>query len=43
MKLLGVKSISELHPGLVNTSDVDDLVPSSPGHPYARWPPNPNL
>ncbi|KAL2801076.1 FMN-dependent dehydrogenase-domain-containing protein [Aspergillus keveii] len=36
MKLIGVKNLSELHPGLVNTNNVDHLVPSSAGHPYAR-------
>lgn len=41
MKLIGVKDLSEVHPGLVNTSDVDYLVPSTPGHPYAKWRPRP--
>ncbi|KAL4888251.1 FMN-dependent dehydrogenase-domain-containing protein [Aspergillus ambiguus] len=39
MKLIGIKDLSEVHPGLVNTSDVDHLVPSGPGHPYAKWSP----
>ncbi|GES62813.1 hypothetical protein ATETN484_0008009600 [Aspergillus terreus] len=33
MKLIGIKNLSEVHPGLVNTLDVDYLVPSGPGHP----------
>jgi len=39
MKLLGIKDLSEVHPGLVNTSDVDHFVPSTEGHPYAKWRP----
>ncbi|KAF2215560.1 hypothetical protein CERZMDRAFT_34393 [Cercospora zeae-maydis SCOH1-5] len=39
MKLVGVKNLSEVHPGLVNTSDVDHLVPDSEEHSYARWRP----
>lgn len=38
MKLIGVKNLSEVHPGLVNTRDVDHLVPVGPEHPYAKWP-----
>lgn len=43
MKLLGIKDLSEVHPGLVNTLDVDHLVPSTPGHPYAKWSPKSRL
>lgn len=43
MKLIGIKNLSEVHPGLVNTSDIDHLVPSGPGHPYATWRPRANL
>ncbi|KAF2483898.1 FMN-dependent dehydrogenase-domain-containing protein [Neohortaea acidophila] len=39
MKLIGIKSLDEVHPGLVNTFDVDHLVPSTPDHPYAKWRP----
>lgn len=39
MKLIGIKDLTEVHPGLVNTSDVDYLVPSGPEHPYAKWRP----
>ncbi|KAK3676552.1 hypothetical protein LTR78_003828 [Recurvomyces mirabilis] len=44
MKLLGVRDLSEVHPGLVNTSDVDHLVPgpeAGEGYPYAKWRPRP--
>lgn len=43
MKLIGIKDLSEVHPGLVNTSDVDHLVPSGSEHPYAKWRPKANL
>lgn len=36
MRLNGITSLEEAHPGLVNTSDVDYLVPDSASHPYAR-------
>lgn len=39
MKLIGIKNLGEVHPGFVNTSDVDHLVPSGPEHPYAKWRP----
>ncbi|KAL8305393.1 hypothetical protein RB597_003771 [Gaeumannomyces tritici] len=41
MKLCGVTSIDQLHPGLVNTLALDPFIPSSMGHPYAKWPPEP--
>ncbi|KAK4645651.1 hypothetical protein QC761_203390 [Podospora bellae-mahoneyi] len=39
MKMCGVTSLEELHPGLVNTRAVDHLVPERVGeeHPYAKW------
>ena len=43
MKLVGIKDLSQVHPGLVNTGDVDHLVPSTAGHPYAKWRPKPRL
>lgn len=43
MKLIGIKDLSEVHPGLVNTSDVDHLVPFGSDHPYAKWRPKANL
>ncbi|KAK4172347.1 putative cytochrome b2, mitochondrial precursor [Triangularia setosa] len=38
MKMCGVTSLKELHPGLVNTRAVDHLVPDKVGeeHPYAK-------
>ncbi|KAL3470482.1 FMN-dependent dehydrogenase-domain-containing protein [Aspergillus californicus] len=43
MKLIGIKNLSEVHPGLVNTADVDHLVPSGPEHPYITWRPRSNI
>ncbi|KAK0319860.1 hypothetical protein LTR82_009195 [Friedmanniomyces endolithicus] len=43
MKLIGITNLSECHPGLVNTLDVDHLVPATDGHPYAKWRPKPWL
>ncbi|KAK1821384.1 hypothetical protein LTR12_004270, partial [Friedmanniomyces endolithicus] len=43
MKLIGITNLSECHPGLVNTLDVDHLVPATIGHPYAKWRLNPRL
>lgn len=43
MKLIGIKDLSQVHPGLVNTSDVDHLVPETEGHPYAKWRPRSRL
>ncbi|KAK0728075.1 FMN-dependent dehydrogenase [Lasiosphaeria miniovina] len=39
MRLCGVTSLDELHPGLLNTRAVDHLVPESAAddHPYAKW------
>ena len=39
MKMCGVTSLDELHPGLLNTRAVDHLVPESVSeeHPYAKW------
>ena len=35
MRLMGVSSLGELHPGMVNTQDVDHLVSVGEEHPYA--------
>ncbi|KAK8158749.1 cytochrome b2 [Phyllosticta citrichinensis] len=43
MANLGVKHLDELHPGLVNTLDVDHLVPTTTDHPYAKWSPRSRL
>ncbi|KAK4147150.1 uncharacterized protein C8A04DRAFT_9184 [Dichotomopilus funicola] len=39
MKMCGVTSLDELHPGMVNTRAIDHLVPDtlSEEHPYAKW------
>ncbi|KAI9733515.1 MAG: hypothetical protein M1818_007263 [Claussenomyces sp. TS43310] len=39
MRMCGVTHLSQVHPGLVNSSAVDHLVPASADHPYARWRP----
>ncbi|TKA59767.1 hypothetical protein B0A49_10873 [Cryomyces minteri] len=39
MRMIGITDLSQVHPGLVNTLDVDHLVPTSLEHPYARWRP----
>lgn len=36
MKMIGATSIDDLHPGLLSTLDVDHLVPTTEGHPYAK-------
>ncbi|KAF4123354.1 Hydroxyacid oxidase [Geosmithia morbida] len=36
MKLIGTLELSQVHPGLASTSDVDNLVSSRDGHPYAK-------
>jgi L-lactate dehydrogenase (cytochrome) len=43
MRLVGVNNLSQVHPGLVNTLDVDHLIPSTPDHPYAKWRPRARL
>ncbi|KAL8636675.1 MAG: hypothetical protein Q9228_005959, partial [Teloschistes exilis] len=35
MALVGITDLSQAHPGLVNTNDVDHLIPTTEGHPYA--------
>lgn len=42
MKMLGITDLSQVHPGLVNTGDVDHMIPSHmEEHPYAKWRPKP--
>lgn len=36
MRNVGITSLNEAGPHLVNTGDIDHLVPSSASHPYAR-------
>ncbi|KAK3685622.1 cytochrome b2 [Podospora appendiculata] len=39
MKMCGVTSLDQVHPGLLNTGAVDHLIPQSAAeeHPYAKW------
>lgn len=40
MRLVGITDVAQAHPGLVNTLDVDHLIPTSEEHSYARrWRP----
>lgn len=43
MRLVGITDLSQAHPGLVNTLDVDRLVPTTVEHPYAKWRPRARL
>lgn len=36
MRLVGVTDLAQCHPGLMSTLEIDHLVPSTEGHPYAR-------
>lgn len=40
MRLIGITDLSQVHPGLVNTADIDHLVSRTAGHPYAKWSPS---
>jgi L-lactate dehydrogenase (cytochrome) len=37
MKMMGVTSLDQVHPGLLNTLAVDHLIPTTDDHPYAKW------
>ncbi|KAK3325675.1 FMN-dependent dehydrogenase [Apodospora peruviana] len=41
MKMCGITSLDQVHPGLLNTGAVDHLIPrvasEEGGHPYAKW------
>jgi len=39
MRMMGVTSLDECHPGMLNTRAVDHLIPNtaSEEHPYAKW------
>lgn len=39
LRLCGITKVDELHPGLVNTSAIDHLVPESEGHSWIKWKP----
>lgn len=36
MKMCGARTLDELHPGLLNTFRVDNLIPTADDHPYAK-------
>ena len=36
MRLVGITSLDQAGPELVNTGDIDHLVPDSASHPYAK-------
>jgi len=39
MQMVGITDLSQVHPGLVNTLEVDHLIPTALDHPYAKWRP----
>ena len=44
MRLVGITSLDQAHPGLVNTLDIDSLVPSKMGDTdLALWKAKPRL
>lgn len=42
MKMCGITSLDQVHPGLLNTRAADHLVPETveEEHPYAKWRPS---
>jgi L-lactate dehydrogenase (cytochrome) len=36
MRTLGITNVNQAHPGLVNTLDIDYMVPSTEGHAYVQ-------
>jgi len=36
MQQVGIRSLEEAHPGLLNTAELDPFVYRGDGHPYAR-------
>ncbi|EEY18095.1 cytochrome b2 [Verticillium alfalfae VaMs.102] len=40
MKMCGVTSLDQVHPGYLNTAAVDHLIPGKEEHPYAKWRPS---
>lgn len=43
MKLSGITDIDEAHPGMVNTSTVEQMVRSTEEHPWIKWKPKAKL
>ena len=39
MRLAGITDVEQAHPGLLNTSDVDYLVPTGEEHSWIKWRP----
>lgn len=39
MRMCGITNLDQAHPGLLNTSDIDHLVPTTEEHPYIKWRP----
>ncbi|KAK1770531.1 cytochrome b2 [Phialemonium atrogriseum] len=37
MRMCGITSLDQVHPGFLNTGSVDHLIPTSDEHPYAKW------
>jgi len=43
MKLSGITDVDEAHPGMVNTSTVEQMVRSTEEHPWIKWKPKAKL
>ena len=43
MRLCGINDLTQVSPAMVNTRDVDHLVPREDGHPWIKWVPKANL
>jgi L-lactate dehydrogenase (cytochrome) len=43
MRTLGIVNVDQARPELVNTLDIDHMVPSTEGHPYIQWKPRVKL
>jgi len=37
MRICGITSLKECHPGFINTGDIDALVPGGVNHPWIKW------
>ena len=43
MRMVGITDLTQVHPGLLSTLDVDYMVPATEEHPYAKWRPKPRI
>lgn len=43
LRLVGVTDVKRLHPGLLNTRDIEHLVESTEGHEWIKWKPKARL